>query len=107
MAVKSTGQLSLVEAFLGSGLARPSRLERLAGLVKWYRFEKLLKRLSDDGPGRPAYPPLVMFKALLLQSLYGLSDGEAPRDPDEGFPKRQGKSGAPYGYKAHVAVDEG
>src|SRR5918994_3309066 len=76
MAVKSTGQLSLVEAFLGSGLARPSRLERLAGLVKWYRFEKLLKRLSDDGPGRPAYPPLVMFKALLLQSLYGLSDAE-------------------------------
>jgi transposase, IS5 family len=190
MAVKSTGQLSLVEAFLGSGLARPSRLGRLAGLVKWYRFEKLLKRLSDDGPGRPAYPPLVMFKALLLQSLYGLSDaeleeaiadrlsfrcfiglafedavpdhttlcrfrnrlieagllkklfgeldrqletagvmlkrgtmldatlietqatrppaeGEAPRDPDAGFAKRQGKPGFTYGYKAHVAVDEG
>jgi IS5 family transposase len=76
MAVKSTGQLSLVEAFLGGGLARPSRLERLAGLVRWYRFEKLLKRLADDGPGRPAYPPLIMFKALLLQSLYGLSDTE-------------------------------
>lgn len=34
--------------------------------MKWYRFEKLLGRLRDEGRGRPAYPPLVMFKALLL-----------------------------------------
>ena len=26
--------------------------------------------------GRPAYGPLLMFKALLLQSLYGLSDAD-------------------------------
>jgi IS5 family transposase len=76
MAVKGTGQLSLAEALLGEGLRGSSRLQKLTGLVKWYRFEKLLKRLVDDGPGRPAYPPLVMFKALLLQALYGLSDAE-------------------------------
>jgi len=28
------------------------------------------------GPGRPGYPVLVLFRALLLQSLYGLSDRE-------------------------------
>jgi len=27
-------------------------------------------------PGRPGYPVLVLFRALLLQSLYGLSDRE-------------------------------
>ena len=77
MAVKRTGQLSLVEAFLGGTPAgAPSSLDRLGGLVKWYRFEKLLKGLRDGGPGRAAWPPLVLYKALLLQSLYGLSDRE-------------------------------
>lgn len=57
--------------------ARAGRLDRLAALVKWYRFEKVLARLRRlDGPGRPAYGSLLMFKALLLQSLYGLSDME-------------------------------
>lgn len=77
MAVKQTGQLSLAEAFLGQKLAGGSSpLDRLSGLVKWYRFEKLLNPLRDGGPGRAAWPPLVLFKALLLQSLYGLSDRE-------------------------------
>jgi transposase, IS5 family len=77
MAVKRTGQLSLVEALLGGKVAGGSSpLDRLTGLVKWYRFEKLLAPLRDGGPGRPAWPPLVLFKALLLQSLYGLSDRE-------------------------------
>ncbi|TGS35793.1 IS5/IS1182 family transposase, partial [Mesorhizobium sp. M1D.F.Ca.ET.184.01.1.1] len=75
MAVKQTGQLSLAEAFLGQKLAGGSSpLDRLSGLVKWYRFEKLLNPLRDGGAGRAAWPPLLLFKALLLQSLYGLSD---------------------------------
>lgn len=77
MALKRTGQLSLAEAFLGRPLSGGSTpLDRLSGLVKWYRFEKLLAPLRDGGPGRAAWPPLVLFKALLLQSLYGLSDRE-------------------------------
>lgn len=77
MAVKQTGQLSLAEAFLGRKLSGGlSPLDRLSVLVKWYRFEKLLDPLRDGGPGRAAWPPLVLFKALLLQSLYGLSDRE-------------------------------
>jgi IS5 family transposase len=76
MAVKRTGQFSFVDALVPGGLGGSPRLERLTTLVKWYRFEKLLGRLRDDGPGRPGYLPLLMFKALLLQSLYGLSDME-------------------------------
>lgn len=76
MAVKQTGQLSLAEALLGGGGSVSSPLDRLAGLVKWPHFEHLLSPLRDGGPGRPAWPPLVLFKALLLQSLYGLSDRE-------------------------------
>ena len=41
------------------------------------RKTRLRARLRPPGaPGRPAYNALVMFKALLLQSLYGLSDSE-------------------------------
>lgn len=76
MSVKRTGQLSFVEALLPGGLKGSGRLDRLTELVKWYRFEKLLARLRQEGPGRAGYRPAVMFKALLLQSLYGLSDPE-------------------------------
>jgi IS5 family transposase len=77
MTTKPSGQFSFVEALLPQGLSRSGRLDRLSSLVKWYRFEKILARLrSPVGPGRPAYNSLVMFKALLLQSLYGLSDSE-------------------------------
>jgi IS5 family transposase len=77
MSVKSSGQFSLVEALLPQGFGRNARLDRLNDLVRWHRFEKLMKGLRDEaGPGRPGYRPLVLFKALLLQALYGLSDVE-------------------------------
>jgi IS5 family transposase len=77
MTMKPSGQFSFVEALLPQGLGRSGRLERLSSLVKWYRFEKLLARLRQpNAPGRPPYDSLLMFKALLLQSLYGLSDSE-------------------------------
>ncbi len=77
MAVKKAGQFSFVEALAPQLEVGSGRLDRLHGLVKWYRFEKLLGSLRDGGSGRPAYPALLMFKVLLLQSLYGLSDMEA------------------------------
>jgi IS5 family transposase len=52
-------------------------LDKIDGFIDWKNVEKLLKRkykktMSADG--RPAYPPLPMFKLLLLQRWYGLSD---------------------------------
>jgi IS5 family transposase len=76
MSEKQSGQFSFVDALMPAKLGSNARLERLHGLVKWYRFEKLLGRLRPAADGRPAYPALPMFKALLLQSLYGLSDAE-------------------------------
>jgi IS5 family transposase len=191
LAVKRTGEAGFVEQWLAPGVGANAQLDRLDGLVKWYRFEKLLGRMRDpQGPGRKGYGALVLFKSLLLQSLYGLSDreleqalgdrlsfrrfvgltledstpdhtvlnrfrnglvgsgllerlfgeldrqldaagvilrqgtmldatlietsavarprrDEAPVDPDAGLTSRKGKPGMTYGYKAHVAVDEG
>lgn len=69
-------QLSLSEALMSPAVGRNEALERLAREVKWYRFEKLLCRLRPEGAGRPPFDPLLMFKALLLQQWYRLSDGE-------------------------------
>jgi IS5 family transposase len=83
MAVKRTGERGFVEAFLvtsGSG----GQLDRLSGLVKWYRFEKLVGFLRDEAsPGRPGYPALVLLKAVLLASLYGLSERELEEALDD------------------------
>ena len=84
MSLKRTGQPSFVEALL-STKGGGGQLDRLSELVKWYRFEKLIGHLRDEsGPGRPGYPVLVLFKAVLLQSLYGLSD----RDLEEALDDR-------------------
>jgi len=69
-------QLGFLGAFAASKLGRNDRLDRIDAAVKWYRFEKLLKRLlpEPEGAGRPPYDALAMFKALLLAQLYDLSD---------------------------------
>ena len=61
---------------MSPSVGRNEALERLAREVKWYRFEKLLGRLRPEGAGRPPFDPLLMFKALLLQQWYRISDSE-------------------------------
>lgn len=76
MAVKRTGQLGFGDAMIAEGRGRNPALERVTELVHWDRFEKALAGFRDDGPGRPGYRPLLLFKALLLQAWYGLSDAD-------------------------------
>src|SRR6266702_963175 len=68
------GQLGLAEAFMAPGLGVNARLEKIERLVNWSRFEQLLSRVRPGESGRPPYRALAMFKALLLQQWYGLSD---------------------------------
>lgn len=56
---------------VGGGSAR---LDGIAGLLDWDRLDCLLSDIYASERGRPAYPPLVHLRILLLQSWYGLSD---------------------------------
>ena len=67
-------QVGFAEAFLPSGFGRNARLERIAQVLDWAPIEALVKQLRPGTTGRPPYRALVMFKALLLQQWYGLSD---------------------------------
>jgi transposase, IS5 family len=173
-------------------LRRETDLDRIAALLNWgplaYRLEKHCRKLD----GRPPFPPIMMFRALLLAQWYDLSDRDLEEalcdrlsfrrfvglgleqgtpdhttlcrfrerlneagltvkllalvnaqieakglmlkrgtlidatvvetaaarpeqtddaqdrvDPDAAFLKRQGQPGSSYGYKGHIAVDEG
>lgn len=67
-------QSSFVDALLPAGFGRNARLERISGLIDWAPVERLMAGLHTGESGRPPYPPLTMFKALLLQQWYDLSD---------------------------------
>jgi transposase, IS5 family len=67
-------QSGMAEAFLHPTVGRNVRLEAIAVQIDWSRVEQALARLRPGRIGPPSYPPLLMFKALLLQQWYGLSD---------------------------------
>ena len=54
---------------------KPGVLDRIDEELDWRRFGKTLRRVfKDSKDGRPSYPPVMLFKVLLLQQWYGLSD---------------------------------
>ncbi len=69
------GQLGLADAALSRrGNRRVDGLAALSRLVDWTRFEALLSGIHRSAKGEASYPPLMMFKVLLLQRWHGLSD---------------------------------
>jgi len=69
---REVGQSSFAEALVRGG--GNARLERIAGLIDWFRVERVVEGVYGSPTGRPSYPPLVLLKVLLLQGWYGLSD---------------------------------
>ena len=54
---------------------KPGVLDRIDEELDWRRFGKTLRKVFKDcKDGRPSYPPGMLFKVLLLQQWYGLSD---------------------------------
>ena len=52
-----------------------TRLEKIENLINWKRLDYRLKKiLARSGMGPTGYPTTILFKALILQNLYGLSD---------------------------------
>ena len=73
MAWKNLQQTTLVDAMLIEHEAL-KELDDVHELINWSRIESLLAELHSSRRGEKAWPPLLMFKALLLQSWYALSD---------------------------------
>ena len=70
---RQSGQQDFVDGF-ASGLGHNERLERIDELLEWSGIESSLQGVYSSTRGRPSYPLLSLFKSLLLQQWYGLSD---------------------------------
>jgi transposase, IS5 family len=71
---RELGQLSLADGLVEGGAGRNRQLEKIAALVDWAGFERLLGEVYAAPVGRPSYGPLVLLRCLLLQQWYRLSD---------------------------------
>lgn len=74
MAERRVGQLSFADGAVVAAGGSSAALERVTGLVDWTPVERLLAPLRGGSMGAPGYPALMMFKALILQRWYALSD---------------------------------
>jgi IS5 family transposase len=59
-----------------------SRLSQISNLIDWNPFRQILEEMYDNKSekgGRPNFDVILMFKILILQKWYGLSDLEVER----------------------------
>lgn len=73
MAWKNIKQRSLADSLVVAHEA-VKELDELNELIDWSRVEQHLVEIHAKPQGEKAWPPLFMFKSLLLQSWYNLSD---------------------------------
>lgn len=71
MARRRIGQESFV---FGDDGERHSSLDDLPGLIDWSPVERAMDGFYASSLGEPAWPPLAMFRAMLLSVRYDLSD---------------------------------
>lgn len=71
---KTSQQLGFSDTWLGCNQKLNQRLDKIDQLVDWHPFERLLSRVYAASTGRPNHCVFLLFKALLLQAWYSLSD---------------------------------
>lgn len=76
MGFKSLSSPDLFSAFLASP-PKNETLQRVDALVDWQKLRDLMARAYSPGEGREGYDPVMLFKLLLLEQWYRLSDGDA------------------------------
>uniref|UniRef100_UPI003F69A5E6 transposase n=1 Tax=Candidatus Thiodubiliella endoseptemdiera TaxID=2738886 RepID=UPI003F69A5E6 len=73
MSWKQTAQNSFADSLVveHKSLSEPDDVHNI---INWPEIEQTLSNLYSSKRGAPSYPPLMMFKILILQAWYGLSD---------------------------------
>ena len=74
MSERKIGQLSFADGMVAQAGGGNAVLEKVSQFVDWEAIARLLAGVRGGTMGAPGYPALMMFKALLLQRWYALSD---------------------------------
>lgn len=71
-------QLGFADHLVGAGRSKSDKFfAKVDEAVDWGPIETMLSQVRNAKTGRPGYSPLLMFKTLLLQRWYDLSDPAA------------------------------
>lgn len=73
------GMAPLIDFFANRQRTKPTKLDAIDQMIDWDPVDKKLKKIlkrTSNAVGKPAYSALVLFKGLVLQRMYNLSDVE-------------------------------
>ena len=74
MSCRDLSQPSFVDALVSGYGKGGGFLDRIDDAFDWSAFEALLAPIHASRRGAPGYPPVTLFKILLLQQWHTLSD---------------------------------
>ena len=75
---RQSEQQRFVDLWVGPGRSRSDRFfEAVNQSVDWHEIESALAKVYSSPRGRPSHPPILLFKTLLIQRWYDLSDPAA------------------------------
>ena len=89
MAHQSSQHLDLIDTLVVKNPNLNKRLEKIDQLADWTAFEKILEPIYSSKTGRKSYPIRTLFKCLLLQTWYALSDYALEEALDDRFSFRK------------------
>lgn len=89
MTQKTNTQMDFADQMVVRSSQLNQRLDHLSSLIDWKKFEPALRAVFASTTGRPGYCALLLFKALLLQSWYNLSDYGLEEALDDRFSFRR------------------
>ena len=69
-----TSDPSFVDVLIPRDAGRNERIDRIDRLINWPKVARILDDIHAAPEGRPAYPPLMMVKIIVLQQWYDTSD---------------------------------
>jgi IS5 family transposase len=99
MARRQIGQE--VFAFVAGPTPHRCSLDRLSGLIDCSALDRHLAGIYAAAKGEPAWPPLALFRAVLLAVGYDLSDGQLAEALEDRASFRRF-----WGFSLHEATPE-
>ena len=69
-----TSDPSFIDVLISRRAGRNDRIDRIDRLIDWPKVARILNDIHAAPEGRPAYPPLMMVKIIVLQQWYDASD---------------------------------
>lgn len=83
MAHRNIDQLSFADFTVNFKQKLNSSLDQISRSLNWQPIHRLLSIINSSKKGPKSYPPLVIFKALLIQTWYNLSDYDLEESLDD------------------------